>query len=85
MLGLSAPLYLDVMGIISKPGYATVGELEGKRVGTVQGYLWVNDLKKVLGGTDRRPRWGRQGWWIEFLPYRPFRGASPLPQVPHKT
>ncbi len=56
MLGLSAPLYLDVMGIISKPGYATVGELEGKRVGTVQGYLWVNDLKKVLGGTDRRPR-----------------------------
>ncbi|MBO9547884.1 transporter substrate-binding domain-containing protein [Pseudomonas sp.] len=49
VLGLSAPLYLDVMGIISKPGYATVGELEGKRVGTVQGYLWVNDLKKVLG------------------------------------
>ncbi|QHG64666.1 substrate-binding periplasmic protein [Pseudomonas putida] len=49
VLGLSAPLYLDVMGIISKPGYVTVGELEGKRVGTVQGYLWVNDLKKVLG------------------------------------
>jgi len=49
VLGLSAPLYLDVMGIISKPGYASVGELEGKRVGTVQGYLWVNDLKKVLG------------------------------------
>lgn len=49
VLGLSAPLYLDVMGIISKQGYATLGELEGKRVGTVQGYLWVNDLKKVLG------------------------------------
>lgn len=49
VLGLSAPLYLDVMGIISPQGYTRISELEGKRVGTVQGYLWVNDLKKVLG------------------------------------
>ncbi|MFJ2526464.1 MULTISPECIES: substrate-binding periplasmic protein [Pseudomonas] len=49
VLGLSAPLYLDVMGIISPQGYAKVSELEGKRVGTVQGYLWVSDLKTVLG------------------------------------
>ncbi|VVN68824.1 substrate-binding periplasmic protein [Pseudomonas fluorescens] len=49
VLGLSAPLYLDVMGIISPQGYSRISELEGKRVGTVQGYLWVDDLKKVLG------------------------------------
>ncbi|GAB7533174.1 hypothetical protein PS3A_55900 [Pseudomonas sp. 3A(2025)] len=49
VLGLSAPLYLDVMGIISAQGHSKVTELEGKRVGTVQGYLWVADLKKVLG------------------------------------
>lgn len=49
VLGLSAPMYLDVMGIISTQGYTRISELEGKRVGTVQGYLWVNDLKKVLG------------------------------------
>ncbi|EKG40170.1 Amino acid ABC transporter, periplasmic amino acid-binding protein [Pseudomonas syringae pv. avellanae str. ISPaVe013] len=49
MLGLTAPLYLDVMGIISKDGVSRISDLEGKRVGTVQGYLWVADLQKVLG------------------------------------
>ncbi|SQF97939.1 amino acid ABC transporter, periplasmic amino acid-binding protein [Paucimonas lemoignei] len=49
MLGLTAPLYLDVMGIISKEGVSRISDLEGKRVGTVQGYLWVADLQKVLG------------------------------------
>ncbi|QNH77020.1 amino acid ABC transporter substrate-binding protein [Pseudomonas protegens] len=48
-LGLSAPLYLDMMGIISSEGYSSISELEGKRIGTVQGYLWVDDLKKVFG------------------------------------
>ncbi|NBA94893.1 ABC transporter substrate-binding protein [Pseudomonas sp. R5(2019)] len=48
-LGLSAPMYLDMMGIISPEGHSTIAALEGKRVGTVQGYLWVADLKKVLG------------------------------------
>ncbi|SEC01563.1 amino acid ABC transporter substrate-binding protein, PAAT family [Pseudomonas saponiphila] len=48
-LGLSAPLYLDMMGIISNEGYSTISELEGKRIGTVQGYLWVDDLKKAFG------------------------------------
>jgi len=48
-LGLSAPLYLDMMGIISSEGYSTISELEGKRIGTVQGYLWVDDLKKTFG------------------------------------
>ncbi|EPL16143.1 amino acid ABC transporter, periplasmic amino acid-binding protein [Pseudomonas sp. CF161] len=48
-LGLSAPLYLDVMGIISSEGWSKISELEGKRIGTVQGYLWVDDLKKTFG------------------------------------
>ncbi|WP_193752112.1 substrate-binding periplasmic protein [Pseudomonas abietaniphila] len=49
ILGLTAPIYLDVMGIISKDGVTKVADLEGKRVGTVQGYLWVPDLQKVFG------------------------------------
>nr|BFD41130.1 ABC transporter substrate-binding protein [Pseudomonas sp. FFPRI_1] len=49
VLGLSAPLYLDMMGIISAQGLSTPAQLEGKRVGTVQGYLWQADLQKLLG------------------------------------
>lgn len=49
VVALSAPIYLDQMGIFSKEGYNTVTELEGRKVGTVQGYLWVDELKKVLG------------------------------------
>ncbi|RYF49252.1 MAG: transporter substrate-binding domain-containing protein, partial [Cytophagaceae bacterium] len=49
ILGLTTPIYLDVMGIISKDGITKVADLEGKRVGTVQGYLWVTDLQKVYG------------------------------------
>ncbi|MDQ4501456.1 transporter substrate-binding domain-containing protein [Sinomonas sp. ASV322] len=46
----SASTYLDGMGIASKSGAATVADLEkvGK-VGTIDGYLWVEDLKKILG------------------------------------
>lgn len=51
VLSLSAPLYTDQMGIYSKQGLTKVSELEGKQVGTVQGYLWVADLKKVLGSS----------------------------------
>ncbi|GGE01364.1 ABC transporter substrate-binding protein [Aureimonas endophytica] len=49
VVGLSGPLYTDQMGIYSKDGYKSVKEIEGKSVGTVQGYLWVADLQKVLG------------------------------------
>jgi len=49
VVGLSDPLYLDDMGIISEDGYSTVGDLEGKTVGTVDGYLWVSELRKLLG------------------------------------
>ncbi len=51
VLGLSAPIYLDQMGIFSKDGTSSIPAIVGKRVGTVQGYLWVADLKKLLGNS----------------------------------
>jgi polar amino acid transport system substrate-binding protein len=51
VMNLSAPLYTDQMGIYSKEGFEKVSDLEGKRVGTVQGYLWVADLKALLGSS----------------------------------
>lgn len=49
VMDFSDPLYLDSMGIYSKTGTAKVEDLIGKKVGTVQGYLWVSDLQKLLG------------------------------------
>lgn len=46
---LSAPVYADQMGIISSDGISTVQGLQGKRVGTVDGYLWVDALRGYLG------------------------------------
>lgn len=50
-MSLSAPLYTDQMGIYSKEDFKKVSDLEGKQVGTVQGYLWVADLKTLLGAS----------------------------------
>ncbi len=50
-MNLSAPLYTDQMAIYSKQGFKNVSDLEGKKVGTVQGYLWVADLKTLLGAS----------------------------------
>ena len=44
------PLYIEPGAIISKDGISNVDDLVGKRVGTVQGYNWVDDVNKVLGG-----------------------------------
>lgn len=49
VVNISAPLYLDQMGIYSKDGVDAISALEGRRVGTVQGYMWVNDMKKIMG------------------------------------
>lgn len=49
VVDLSAPIYLSQMGLYSKEGVTTVAELEGRKVGTVQGYLWVDELKQLLG------------------------------------
>lgn len=50
---LSAPLYLDELSVYSTEGFSTVDELLGKTIGTVEGYLWVDDLKS-LPGTETR-------------------------------
>lgn len=49
VMSLSAPLYTDQMAIYSREGFNKVSDIEGKKVGTVQGYLWVADLKTTLG------------------------------------
>jgi polar amino acid transport system substrate-binding protein len=49
VLGMSAPTYLDQMGIYSKDGVSTVAAMIGKQVGTVSGFLWVAELQKLLG------------------------------------
>ena len=48
---LSAPLYLDELSVYSDGGYQSVDELLGKKIGTVEGYLWVSDLQ-ALPGTE---------------------------------
>lgn len=46
----SASTYLDGMGIAAKTDVSTIDQLaKVGNVGTVDGYLWVNDLKKILG------------------------------------
>lgn len=49
VVNISSPIYLDEMGLYSKEGVSKISQLEGRKVGTVQGYLWVNELKKILG------------------------------------
>lgn len=50
ILNLGDPIYTDQMGIVSKEGVDTVSALENQTVGTVDGYLFVEDLRKLLGG-----------------------------------
>lgn len=49
VVGISDPLYLDEMGLFSKEGITKIEDLKGHSVGTVQGYLWVDELKAILG------------------------------------
>lgn len=49
VVAMSDPLYLDQMGLVSESGIASIEELEGKTVGAISGYLWVDDLKAFLG------------------------------------
>lgn len=50
VVDFSASTYLDGMGIVSRTGATKVSDLEQMdKVGTIDGYLWVEDLKKILG------------------------------------
>jgi polar amino acid transport system substrate-binding protein len=48
---LGAPIVKDEMTIVSSEDARaeTIQELKGKRVGAVVGYLWVEDLQRLLG------------------------------------
>ncbi|MGY1829133.1 substrate-binding periplasmic protein [Geodermatophilus sp. SYSU D01180] len=46
---LSSPVYLDELTVMSADGVSTVDDLIGKQVGTVEGYLWVDALRELLG------------------------------------
>jgi polar amino acid transport system substrate-binding protein len=49
VVDLSDPIFTDQMGIISPDGVDAVPDLKGQKVGTVDGYLWVEDLRAIFG------------------------------------
>lgn len=49
VVNLSNPIYVDQMAIVSKEGYPDFNAVDGKKLGVVQGDLWVADLKKIYG------------------------------------
>lgn len=46
---VSDPVYADQMAVISNDSLDSVDALQGKTVGTTQGYLWVSDMQKTFG------------------------------------
>jgi polar amino acid transport system substrate-binding protein len=48
-MSLAGPVYGDQIGILSSSGAKTFSELEGKSVGTVDGYLWNAEFKALYG------------------------------------
>jgi polar amino acid transport system substrate-binding protein len=51
VLNLTNPIYTDTMTLISKNGMVTtVDQLRGRKVGTLEGNLWNQDLQRFLGG-----------------------------------
>ncbi|MEU9457138.1 ABC transporter substrate-binding protein [Streptomyces sp. NPDC048277] len=46
---LSDPVYLDQGAIISKAGYKNLAALDGKKIGSVVGNLWNDEMTKVFG------------------------------------
>ena len=55
VVSLSTPVYLDQMAVASVDGYDTVDALLGKKVGTVEGYLWVQSMEKLFEGSRTYP------------------------------
>lgn len=49
VLGITQPLYLEQTSIYSRDGATKFDQLKGRKVGTVQGYLWVPELKSLYG------------------------------------
>jgi polar amino acid transport system substrate-binding protein len=49
VVGLTQPYYSDAVVFVSHEGYDQVAQVKGKKVGTVQGYLWPETLKALYG------------------------------------
>ncbi|HVK25388.1 MAG TPA: ABC transporter substrate-binding protein [Actinokineospora sp.] len=49
VVGMTDPTYLDQMALVASSPVSDIQSLKGKNVGTVDGYLWVADLKALLG------------------------------------
>jgi polar amino acid transport system substrate-binding protein len=49
VVSMTEPMYSDAPVLVSKEGVSDISDLKDKSVGTTQGYLWVDDLKKYLG------------------------------------
>jgi polar amino acid transport system substrate-binding protein len=48
-LSLSDTMYRDGMALLSADGLSSIADLQGKKVGVIQGYLWNEDLQTALG------------------------------------
>jgi polar amino acid transport system substrate-binding protein len=55
VVALSTPVYLDQLSVTSADGIDTVDGLLGKKLGTVEGYLWVQDMEKLYDGSKTYP------------------------------
>jgi len=51
VVNMSNPIYIDQMALVSTAGYAQIAQLKGHSVGTITGYLWVDQLQSYLGGS----------------------------------
>jgi len=49
VLGTADPVLVELMAIYSKEGFSSIAQLQGKRVGSIQNYYWVKDLRTVYG------------------------------------
>jgi polar amino acid transport system substrate-binding protein len=49
VMKLAGPVYGDLMGIISTDGATTFDALQGKAMGTVDGYNWNEEFKSLFG------------------------------------
>lgn len=55
VVALSTPVYLDQLAVASVEGYDTIDALLGKKIGTVEGYLWVQDMETLFEGSQTYP------------------------------
>lgn len=55
VVALSTPVYLDQLSVTSMDGTDSIDGLMGKKVGTVEGYLWVQDMEKLFEGSKTYP------------------------------